>query len=86
MSVPCAWNVLIVLEYLSSMGYPILRDIPQSDALVVLDDSILPVVLPLRNILYHETVPMIIQSLGSTDYLSLFYSPISHSITLAHPE
>ena len=28
---------------------------------------------------------MIIQSLGSTGYLSLFYSRIAHSITLAHP-
>ena len=28
---------------------------------------------------------MIIQSLGATRYLSLFYSLIAHSITLAHP-
>ena len=42
----------------------------QGDAFVVLDDSILRVVLPLRNILYHKNIPMIIQSLGSTRYLS----------------
>ena len=38
------------------------------------------------NILYHKNVPMIIQSLGSTGFLSLIYSLIAHSITLAHPE
>ena len=41
---------------------------------------------PLDNILYHKNVPMIIQSLGSNGYLSLIYSLIAHSITLAHPE
>ena len=42
--------------------------------------------VPLDNILYHENVPMIMQSLGSNGYLSLIYSLIAHSITLAHPE
>ena len=37
-------------------------------------------------ILYHENVPMIIQGLGSIGYLSLIYSLIAQSITLAHTE
>ena len=73
------WNV-------SYMGYPILRGAPQGDALVVLSDSIRRVVLPLRNVLYHKNVPMIIQNLGNMGCLSLFYSPIAHFITLAHSE
>ena len=60
--------------------------IPQEDAPVVLDGSILRAILPLRNILYHKNVPMIMQSLGSTGNLSFFYSLIAHSVTLAHPE
>ena len=56
----------------SSMGYPILRGTPQGDALVVLNDSIRRVVLPLRNVLYHKNVLMIIQNLGSMGYLSYF--------------
>ena len=36
---------------------------------------------PLDDILYHENVPMIIQSVGSYGYLSLIYSLIGHSIT-----
>ena len=63
------------------MGYPILRGTPQGDALVVLNDSIRRVVLPLRNVLYHKNVLMIIQNLGSHDYLSLIYSLIAHSTT-----
>ena len=54
------------------MGYPILRGTPQGDALVVLNDSIRRVVLPLRNVLYHKNVLMIIQNLGSMGYLSYF--------------
>ena len=34
-------------------------------------------------VVYHKNVPMIIQSLGSNGYLSLIYSLIAHSITLA---
>ena len=41
---------------------------------------------PLDNMLYHENVPMIIQSLGSNGFLSLIYSLLAHSITLAHSE
>ena len=37
---------------------------------------------PLDNILYHKDAPMIIQSLGSSGYLSLIYSLITHSITI----
>ena len=81
----CSWNVLRVFECLSSMGYPILRSISQ-DVLVVLDGSILRVILPLRNILCHKNVPMIIQSIDSTGYLSLVHSPLAHSIKLPHPE
>ena len=40
---------------------------------------------PLEDILYHKNVPMTIQSVGSNGYLSLTYSIIAHSITLAHP-
>lgn len=79
MSGPRSWNVLLALECLSSMSYPILRGVPQGEALVVLDGSILRVII--KNILYHKNIPSIIQSLGSTDYVSLFYSPIAGSIT-----
>ena len=41
---------------------------------------------PLEIILCHKNVLMIIQSLGFNGYLSLIYSLIPHSITLAHPE
>ena len=77
-------EVLLVLQCLSSMGFPILRGVPQGSALVVLDGSIVRVILPFRNILqvYRKNVPMIIQSLGSTGYISLFFSSIAHSITL----
>ena len=43
--------------------------------------TILQVILPLRNVLYHKDIPMITQSLGSTGYLNLFYSPIAQFIT-----
>ena len=42
---------------------------------------ILQVVLPLSNILYRKNIPTVIQSLGSTGDLPLFYSLIAHSIT-----
>ena len=64
------------------MAYHILR--------ITLTFMIIPVVYgssePLGNILYHKNVPMIMQSLGSNGYLSLIYSLIAHSITVAHPE
>ena len=53
---------------------------------VIFSDSILRVILSLKNILYHKNISMIMQSVGSTGYPSLFYSPIAHSITLVHPE
>ena len=31
--------------------------------------TILRVILPLENILYHKNIPMIVESLGSTGYL-----------------
>ena len=40
---------------------------------------------PLDNILYHENVPMIIQSLCSNGYLSSIYRTIAHSITHTTP-
>ena len=50
------FSYVLVFECLTYMGYPILRDIPQEYALVVLDDSSRRVVLPLRNVLYNNNV------------------------------
>ena len=64
------------------MAYHILRKcIPSMRVTLVYGSS-----APLDNILYHENFPIIIQSLDSNCYLSLIYSLIAHSITLAHPK
>ena len=46
------------------------------NTLVVLNDSILQIIVPLRNIIY-KNVPMITHSLGCTRYPIYLYSPNS---------
>lgn len=36
--------------------------------------------------LYRKNIPVIIRNLGSTGNPSLSYTPMAHSVTLAHPE
>ena len=86
MNSSCSWNVLLVLECLSSMGYPILGGISRGDALVVLNDSILRVVLPLRNIIYtimfHDHTKPWFYGL----FIFILYPNSTLHITLAPPE